>query len=552
MQLLHHILAAHAKATPQSPAWHADGQWRSWAEAHDRVHRIAGNLRLLGLMSGDRVAVFGENSADLAELFIAIGAAGLVAVPVNPRSVRSEIEFICGEVQARGLVVTAALAPKLHECEPPDRLGVPVMIGLGTGHGMPINFGQLLGACGGIGWANDPDAIRAIKYTSGTTGTPKGCMSTHRQFLGSIEVYLRTVHFQPDDRALLALPMTAGVGMYLLAAYVMAGIPTVIHPRFNPALFLEDVARHGITRFYGMPTMMGALAHAQAEGSHDVTSLRLAGYGGSPAAIDVLRHAAATLRCGFYQTFGASEAGGFITYLLPQRHAEILAQAAGTSSAFGNDVVPCGTAAEGVQLRVVDEGGRDAAPGTAGEMWVRSPSLMSGYWGRPADTAEALRGGWLASGDIVVRDAEGVVCVVDRKRDMIISGGYNVYSSEVEATLQRHPGVAEVAVVGVPDAYWGESVVAFVTPAPGHAFDEQAMVELAGQHLAGYKRPRAIFLAPTLPKTSTGKIRKVELRELALRLWRERQVATATPQATPAATPDPQPHSLPTQAGARQ
>jgi long-chain acyl-CoA synthetase len=534
MQLLHQTLAAHAQTTPDLPAWQFAGEWSSWAQAHQRVQRIAASLRRLGLQPGERVGVFGDNSADLAELFIALSAAALVTVPVNPRLVGSEIEYICREVQARCLVVTAALAPKLQAREGEGALDVPLRIGLGNGHGMPIDYSELLRSSADIAEANDLDAIRAIKYTSGTTGTPKGCISTHRQFLGSIDVYLRTVPFRPDDRALLALPMTAGVGMYLLAAYVTAGIPTVIHPRFDATRFLEDVARHRVTRFYGMPTMLGALARAQAADPHDVSSLRIVGYGGSPAAMDMVRHAAATLQCGFYQTFGASEAGGFITYLLPQRHPAILQETSGTASAFGNDVVPCGTAAEGVELRVVDANGNEAPEGAAGEMWVRSDSLMSGYLNRPADTAEALQGGWLMSGDMVVRDAHGLVSVVDRKRDMIISGGYNVYSSEVEATLQRHPGVAEAAVVGVPDAYWGESVVAFVTPAPGHPFDEQEVATIAERYLASYKRPRAIFLAPTLPKTSTGKIRKTEMREHALRLWRERLAATGThPTAAP-------------------
>ena len=522
MQLLHDILAAHAQAMPGRPAWFFAGQSRTWAQAHDRVQRIGGSLQRLGLQPGDRVAVFGENSADLAELFIALGAAGLVAVPVNPRLVRSEIEYICADVQARCLVVTAALAPKLQARDAERALDVPVKIGLGDGHGMPIDFSELLEGPYDIANASDPGAIRAIKYTSGTTGTPKGCISTHAQFLESIAVYLRTVPFHADDRALLALPMTAGVGMYLLAAYVMAGIPTVIHSRFDANRFLEDVERCRVTRFYGMPTMLGALAHAQAEHPHDVSSLRLAGYGGSPAAMDVVRHAAAMLRCGFYQTFGASEAGGFITYLLPEQHAVILQRPRGTETAFGNDVMPCGAVAEGVELRIVDANGDDVPQGWAGEMWVRSESLMSGYWNRPADTAEALQGGWLVSGDMVVRDAQGLVSVVDRKRDMIISGGYNVYSSEVETTLQRHPAVAEAAVVGVPDSYWGESVVAFVTAAPGQSCNEEDVAALAERHLASYKRPRAIFVAPALPKTSTGKIRKTELRAQALRLWQER------------------------------
>lgn len=522
MQLLHHVLAHHALTRPQAPALQFAGRWRSWEQVHQRVSCIAGNLRRLGLEPGDRVAVFGENSADLAELFVALGACGLVAAPLNPRLVRSEVEFICQDVQARAIVVTATLASRLGAPEAGSIRELPLRIGLGEGHGMPIDFGELLREVEPAPLVSDASAVRAIKYTSGTTGTPKGCISTHAQFLASLEVYLRMVPFVEEDRALLALPMTAGVGMYLLSAYMLAGIPCVIHPRFDPEQFLEEVARERVSRFYAMPTMLGALARAQQSKARELSTLRLAGYGGSPAAMGQVRQAASALGCGLYQTFGASEAGGFITYLLPAQHAEVLARPRGTDSAFGHDVVPCGAAAEGVLLRVVGPDGADVPDGTAGEMWVRSDSLMSGYWNRPSATAETLHDGWLVSGDMVVRDAQGLLSVIDRKRDMIISGGYNVYSSEVEATLQRDPAVAEVAVVGVPDPYWGESVVAFVTAAPGQACDEGRIAELAQQHLASYKRPRAIFTTPVLPKTSTGKVRKAELREQAKRLWQDR------------------------------
>jgi acyl-CoA synthetase (AMP-forming)/AMP-acid ligase II len=533
MLLLHEHLDAHSRAHPDGHAWHFAGVASTWAEVRDRVGRLAANLVRLGLKPGDRVAVYAENSGEIAELFVALGAVGLVSVPVNPRSVRSDIDFICADVGARALFVTAALASKLGVQEGFSP-AVPLVVGVGQGHGCPVDFAELLQEAPPIDFLTDASAIRAIKYTSGTTGVAKGCISTHGQFLQSIGVYLETVPFRPDDRALLALPMTAGVGMYLLAAYVMAGIPTVIHSRFEAPRFLQDLAAYGVTRFYGMPTMLGALARAQEAQPHDVRSLRLAGYGGSPAAIHLVRQAASVLNCGLYQTFGASEAGGFITYLEPQQHARVIAGGRGTQSVFGSEVVPCGVAARGVQLRIVDDQGRDTPTGVPGEMWVRSASLMSGYWNRPDQSAEALRHGWLLSGDMAVRDEEGFVSVVDRKRDMIISGGYNVYSSEVEGTLQRHPAVAEVAVVGVPDPYWGETVVAFVTPAPGDSLDEAAILALAEKELAGYKRPRAIFPMAALPKTTTGKIRKNELREQALPLWQARHGLLRS-AATPAA-----------------
>ena len=527
--LLHEIIEAHARARPEDLAWQFAGVGRTWSQAHERIERIAGNLRALGLTPGQRVAVFGENSGDVAELFLALGRAGLVAVPVNPRSVKSEVAYVCADVNASCLAVTAALAPRLLADDENEAPKVPLWVGIGAGHGCPLDFDDLL--CDvpkgvDMSLATNPEAMRAIKYTSGTTGRPKGCISTHAQFLESVSVYLRTVPFLPGDRALLALPMTAGVGMYLLAAYVMAGISTFIQSRFAANEFLDSVAQDRISRFYGMPTMLASLTHAQVAVPRDLSSLRLAGYGGSPAAAHLVRHASEVLGCGFYQTFGASEAGGFITCLHPQEHALIASSGAGTLGAFG-EVVPCGSEVEGVELRIVGVDGQDVKAGVAGEMWVRTTSLMSGYWNCPEETTQTIRSGWLVSGDMVVRGSEGFISVVDRKRDMIISGGYNVYSSEVESVLQRHPSVGEVAVVGVPDPYWGESVVAFICPLAGRESSEAEVFAFAEQHLASYKRPRAVYFALALPKTTTGKIRKAELREQALQLWQARNAAAA-------------------------
>jgi len=220
-------------------------------------------------------------------------------------------------------------------------------------------------------------------------------------------------------------------------------------------------------------------------------------------------------RCGFYQTFGASEAGGFTTYLSPTDHERIVESGQASKDASGASIMPCGREVQGFHIRVVGEHGRDVSTGQPGEMWIKSDSVMSGYWNRPEETADVLQDGWLKSGDVAVQDQDGLVSVIDRKRDMIISGGYNIYSNEVEAVILQHPAVAEAAVVGVPDAYWGEVVVAFVVTHPGQCCDPADLAKSCEGGLASYKRPRSFHLVEALPKTSTGKIRKFELRETA-------------------------------------
>ena len=513
--LIHELIEGNARRRPDGVAWEFAGRRRTWAEVEESTAFMAGNLARLGVRPGDRIGLFADNSDYLAELYFALARYGVIAVPINPRSVRREVEYILSDVGARGLIVSARLAPQLRQ-GPGEPLKVDILIGAGDGHGCPIDLGELYAPAPRVASPTGGDPIRAIKYTSGTTGAPKGCISTHRQFLFNIQNYLIQMPFADDDRCLLALPMTAGVGIYLLTAYVYKGLPTVIHDRFDAAAFLDDVERARITRFYAVPTMLSSLVNNLAEKPRDLSSLRYIGYGGAPAAFALIKRAMEAFGCRFYQTFGASESGGFVTYLKPQDHLDLIAADAATTDQAGTSIMPCGREVQGFHVRIVDESGHDVPDGRVGEMWVRSDSTMSGYWNRPEQTAETIRDGWLNTGDLAVRDAKGIISVVDRKRDMIISGGFNIYSSEIEAIIQQHPGVAEVAVVGVPDPHWGETIAAFVVVHPGASCSADELTHICEVNLASYKRPKVFHFIETLPKTNTGKVRKVELRSLAV------------------------------------
>ena len=516
MLLAHELIERNGRRDPDGWAWSFGDRKTTWSAAAERIARLSENLVHLGLRSGDRLGLFSENTDRLAELYYALARAGIIAVPLNPRSVRAEIAYVLEDVGARGIVVSATLRAKLFGTGAPPP--VEFLIGTGLDHGCPIDLDDLYGAAPAIVPARDENAIRAIKYTSGTTGRPKGCISTHRQHIGNLQDYLVQMHFADDERCLLSLPMTAGVGIAMLTAYVYRGVPTVIHDRFDADFFLDEIERSGITRFYCVPTMISALVAAQKSRPRDLSSLRYLGYGGSPAAFTLIAEGMDVLGCAFYQTFGASESGGFITYLKPEDHRKLVALGDGVTAENGLVVMPCGREVQNYEVRLVGDDGRDVAPGDVGEIWIRSDSNMSGYWNRPEQTAEVLRDGWLVSGDLGVRDGFGYLSIVDRKRDMILAGGYNVYSSEIESVLQTHGAVAEVAVVGVPDEYYGERVVAFVVTHAQRACDVDELKRLAETQLASYKRPSAFYFLDELPKTNTGKIQKPALRVRAREL----------------------------------
>jgi acyl-CoA synthetase (AMP-forming)/AMP-acid ligase II len=513
--LVDEIIAGNARRKPDAIGWRFGERALSWREIDERVNRTANALLELGLVPGDRIALMSENSHQLAELYFAIPRAGLIVVPVNPLSVRREIEYILRDVGARALLVSKGFVDKLR---PVDELSAVVehVLGIEANADLPDTIERRLAAASPLppDVRTTQDAVRAIKYTSGTTGTPKGCISTQHQFLINIINYLVQMPFTADDRCLLCLPMTAGVGIAMLTAYSYMGLETEIMPRFNAARVLDTIAERRITRFFAVPTLLAALADEQTARPRDLSSLRLIGYGGQAAPTSLILRVMDTLGCGLYQVFGASEAGGFISYLMPADHERLRDGHHSTIDSMGRRIVPCGREVQAFHLRIVDAERNDLPNGEVGELAVAGDSNMSGYWNRPEQSAEVLADGWLYTGDLALRDDDGLIYIVDRKRDMIVSGGLNVYSAEVEATLTAHPAIAEIAVIGMPDPYWGERVQAYVVLREGQAVTEESLLAFAAERLAGYKRPKRFVFVASLPKTSSGKLRKVELREM--------------------------------------
>ncbi len=446
-------------------------------------------MRQLGLAPQDRVGVIGLNSDRYLELYLGLPAAGFVLVPVNSRLAPAEMHAICEDA---GIGVLFADAD------------YPGAAGVGRVLMMPDDYEDLIARADelplGDGVAEGD--LAALFYTSGTTGAAKGAMHTHRSLVSSALHFMATWPFDRQTRWLVASPMFHTGGIIGTLATVWAGGTHVIMPRFDPDLAVDLIEREAVTHTLLVPTMLAAAAGTQLARPRNVSSLRYLSHGASPISAETLRRTRQAFPgAELLHVYGTTETTP-ITALLP--HEERILDTPLVRS--------CGQPAVGVEIRVVDSSHADVPPGAVGEITVRSPSVMVGYWRKPQATAEVLRGGWYLTGDLGYRDEDSHIYLVDRLKDMIVSGGENVYSTEVEAALGAHPAVEEAAVFGVPDPRWGEAVFAVVFAPRAVTADELAAH--CRDRMAGFKVPRCIELrTEPLPKSAAGKILKQDLRE---------------------------------------
>ena len=464
---------------------------RTYAELGTRCRRLAGALRALGLTPGDRVGVIGLNSDRYLELYLGVPAAGFVLVPVNSRLAPAEM---------RAILADAGVSVLFVDADYPGAADVKQVLT------MPGQYEDLIANASAADEAiqarpaeND---LAALFYTSGTTGAAKGAMHTHRSLVASALHFMAAWPFDRQTRWLVASPMFHTGGIIGTLATVWAGGSHVIMPRFDPDLALDLIEREAVTHTLLVPTMLGAAAGAQLVRPRDVSTLRYLSHGASPISAETLRKARRAFPgAELLHVYGTTEATP-ITTLLP--HEELILDTPRVRS--------CGQPATGVEVRILDDEGQDVPPGQVGDILVRSASVMAGYWRQPEATAEVMRGEWYLTGDLGYRDDESYLYLVDRAKDMIVSGGENVYSTEVEDALASHPAVEEVAVFGVPDPHWGESVYAVAFARQPVTADD--LVTHCRQRIAGFKVPRCIELwTEPLPKSAAGKILKRELRE---------------------------------------
>ncbi|MET8947902.1 AMP-binding protein [Streptomyces sp. NPDC004542] len=494
-------LEQNARVRPDRPAVTFGDRGHTWSQLLERVHRVSNMLISHGATPGTPVVSVLANSLELVELQLACLAIGAVYVPVMPTSVHREIELVVRDSAARIVVCDPAFVADLVSAAPDVRV-----IAVGGAQPGATDYATAVAAASGT----DPrvsvptDAVAAIRYTSGTTGVPKGCVTTHDRLAWATAIYLTRMRLDPDDRATLSSPLSAGLGIALLHVYVCAGISMWVLPRFDPEQLLDLIERERITLVYAIESTFARLSRSPSVLTRDLSSVRLM-YANSPGkdAAEGFRtlRANPTWRGGFFNAYGSTEAGGSVTFNLPEDIDEALsdpALAARTES-IGRDAPFC-------RIECLDDDGRPVPDGEVGELVISAPSVFAGYLGHEEASAAVLRDGRLFTGDLAHRDSAGFVHLAGRKREMIKSGGLNVYPAEVEMVLSRHPDVLEAAVVGVPDQKWGEMVVAFVVVRPG--CDAERLKTHCAEHLAGYKRPKEITLVEALPKGETGKILK--------------------------------------------
>lgn len=487
----------------------AAGRERSWSECGERVAKLAGALAGLGVGTGDRVAILALNSDRYLEFFYAVPWAGAVFVPVNTRLAPPEIAYWLGDSGTKVLFIDDPFLDSLAALEGQlPALETVVYLGNGaTPEGM-LNYEEILAAA-----APADDALRCdddlagILYTGGTTGRSKGVMLSHRNLYTNTLNEVPALNFRFGVRYMQAAPLFHIAGSAMIFGVTMVGGTHFFLDRFTPEAALGMIQEHRITASLLVPTMINMMVNHPDLGSYDLSSLEDIVYGASPMPEAVILKAMQVIpHCRYTHAYGQTECAPLITTIGPEYHV-LEGPNAGRFKSAGRVVL-------GAEVKIVDADDRELARGEQGELCVRGPIVMLGYWNMPEATAEALKGGWMHTGDAAFIDDEGFVYITDRVKDMIITGAENVYSIEVENAIYRHPQVLECAVIGIPHDTWGEQVHAIVRLADGASVEAEEIIEHCHGLIAGFKSPKSVdFVTEPLPLSGANKILKAELRK---------------------------------------
>ncbi|MBI1402841.1 MAG: long-chain-fatty-acid--CoA ligase [Porphyrobacter sp.] len=504
------IVAEHARAQGEVIAFTYAQEEISFAALDEGANRVANGLAALGVKPGERVAFLGKNHPLYFEALVGAARIGAVMTPVNWRLAAPEVAYILDNSQARVVFVGEGFAAMIDQVRG-DVPQVEEVIGIDAPEFAGTDYRTWRDGFPATPPAHkvkpEDDALQL--YTSGTTGKPKGAVMTHGSILSSRDAKANGEAMRqwqepiPGDVTLLAMPCFHISGTGTGIGTMVAGTNAIVLPEYDPTRALDLIANYNISKIFLVPAAIQILLNHPRVNEVDFSRLKYVTYGASPIPLELMREAMRVLGCGFVQMYGMTETSGTIVALDPEDH---VPEGSPKMRSVGKPLA-------GVEIRIIDEEGNDVPTGTVGEIATRSSKNMRGYWNNPEATAATIDAeGWLRTGDAGYLDEDGYLYIHDRVKDMIISGGENVYPAEVENALYSHPAVADVAVIGVPDAKWGEAVKACVVVKAGESLTEAELIAHARQHIAGYKCPKSVDFIPALPRNPSGKILRRELR----------------------------------------
>jgi acyl-CoA synthetase (AMP-forming)/AMP-acid ligase II len=504
---LDHVFASSARYFADRPAVNfGDGQARTHAELYRRGLRLAAGLESLDVRRQDRIAVLSMNTVEFIETYVGCWSSGIIVATINFRLAAPEILYILNDVAPCVLIVEAQYLPVVEQlrCQVPSLQHI-VVIG-GSGHGL-VDYETLIAEAPADRprFTTSEEDIAGLLYTSGTTGRPKGCILGQREMAFNIQILAQVQGNRPEDRFLCVMPLFHIGGMAVVLTALAKGGTVFVHRQFEPVKVIDALERERITMILLAPTMVQMVLDQPEIEGRDLSALEMVAYSAAPMPSTVLRRGIARLGQVFLQEMGSSE--GCSMSNLPRS----LHKPDGTPKEQAR-LTSVGFASPNIGLRVVDDDGRDCEPNAVGEILLKSPIMFRGYWNNSVATAEAVRDGWFYTGDIGRFDEDGFLYLVDRKKDMIISGGENIYPREVEEAILKHPAVSEVAVIGRPDETWGETVCAIIVLAPGKTATDAEIIQHTRMLIASYKKPSSVHFVAALPKIASGKVDKKILR----------------------------------------
>ena len=501
------IVRDNARKQPNAVSLVLGDRTLTWAQLLSRSAQVAQGLRRAGVKSQDCVAFLDKNGIEHFEVFYGCSLLNAVSVDVNWRLAAPEVAFVVNDSQAEVLIVGQEFVAVLDAIVN-DLANVKTIIVIG-GHPSHNDYERWVSAQSAVDpkVSTKPSDVAFQLYSSGTTGRPKGVMLTNDNFFALLPAAREVWGMSEKTVNLVAMPLFHIGGGGWATAGQYAGAKSIIMRDVDPSAMLTLIEKHRITHAFAVPVLLQFALAMPNIGTTDFSSLELIAYGASPISEAVLEGSIKAFKCPFMQVYGLTETTGVVTVLGPEDH--------DLSSANKGRLRSCGKPFTGIELRIVDsDTGKDVPNGEVGEIWIRSRQVMKGYWNMPEETAKSIvKGRWFRSGDAGYFDKDGYVYIFDRVKDMIVSGGENVYPAEVENALMAHPAIADVAVIGVPDEKWGEVPMALVVRKPDTQVTEQEIISFARERLAGFKTPKSVGWVDALPRNPSGKILKKVLRE---------------------------------------